>query len=150
MCIQARSISTKPGCMEEACEYGLTRGTCFVARRLKVVVVAGLLWIYSVLCCFSFWWDFVFFRSFSFLRAHSACGKYKATSCFIYRSSCTGWTRPNSHMVCLLYELHVDQQYPNYLDTILQCIYVSTVGSYPCLLRTPYASTQYVLRIDYS
>ena len=31
--------------MEEAGEYGLTRGTCFVARRLEVVAVAGLLWI---------------------------------------------------------------------------------------------------------
>ena len=27
----------------EADEYGLTRGTCFFARRLEVVVVAGLL-----------------------------------------------------------------------------------------------------------
>ena len=34
--------------MEEACEYGLTRGTCFVARRLEVVTVAGLLRIYFV------------------------------------------------------------------------------------------------------
>ena len=29
----------------EAGEYGLTRGTCFVARSLKLVTVAGLLWI---------------------------------------------------------------------------------------------------------
>ena len=29
----------------EACESGLTHGTCFVARRLEVVAVAGLLWI---------------------------------------------------------------------------------------------------------
>ena len=29
----------------EAGEYGLTRGTCFVASRLEVVAVAGLLWI---------------------------------------------------------------------------------------------------------
>ena len=29
----------------EAGEYGLTRGTCFVARRLEVVAVAGLRWI---------------------------------------------------------------------------------------------------------
>ena len=29
----------------EAGEYGLTRGTCFVVRRLEVVAVAGLLWI---------------------------------------------------------------------------------------------------------
>ena len=31
----------------EAGEYGLTRGTCFVARRLEVAVVAGLVWISS-------------------------------------------------------------------------------------------------------
>ena len=37
-----RPISTNPGSME-AGEYGLTRGTCFVARRLEVVAVAGLL-----------------------------------------------------------------------------------------------------------
>ena len=30
----------------EAGEYGLTRGTCFVARRLEVVAVAGLLCIW--------------------------------------------------------------------------------------------------------
>ena len=29
----------------EAGEYGLTRETCFVARGLEVVAVAGLLWI---------------------------------------------------------------------------------------------------------
>ena len=44
-CIQARLISTNPESMEEACEYGLPRGTCFVARRLELVAVAGLLWI---------------------------------------------------------------------------------------------------------
>ena len=39
-----RLISINPGSME-AGQYGLTRGTCFVARRLEVVAVAGLLWI---------------------------------------------------------------------------------------------------------
>ena len=29
----------------ESDEYGLTRGTCFAARHLEVVAVAGLLWI---------------------------------------------------------------------------------------------------------
>ena len=38
----ARAISTNPGSME-AGEFGLTRGTCFVARCLEVVAVAGLL-----------------------------------------------------------------------------------------------------------
>ena len=39
-----KPVSTHPGSMEEG-EGGLTRGTCFVARGLKVVAVAGLLWI---------------------------------------------------------------------------------------------------------
>ena len=39
-----RPISTNPGSME-AGQYGLTRGTCFVACHLEVVLVAGLLWI---------------------------------------------------------------------------------------------------------
>ena len=34
----------KPGSME-AGEHALTRGTCFVAHRLEVVAVVGLLWI---------------------------------------------------------------------------------------------------------
>ena len=37
-----RPISTNPGSMEAA-EYGLTHGMCFVARRLEVVAVTGLL-----------------------------------------------------------------------------------------------------------
>ena len=40
-----RPISTTPPDLSvEAGEYGLTRETCFVARRLEVVAVAGLLW----------------------------------------------------------------------------------------------------------
>ena len=39
-----RPISTNPGSME-AGECGLTRGTCFAARHLELVAVAGLLWI---------------------------------------------------------------------------------------------------------
>ena len=40
-----RPISTNLLGSMELGDYGLTRGTCFVARRLEVVVVAGLLWI---------------------------------------------------------------------------------------------------------
>ena len=39
-----RPISTNPRSME-AGEYGLTRGTCFLACRLELDAVAGLLWI---------------------------------------------------------------------------------------------------------
>ena len=64
--------------MKEECEYGLPSGTCFTARRLAVVAVAGLLWIYFVVCFFSVWGDFVFF-SFSLLGTHTAYRKYEAT-----------------------------------------------------------------------
>ena len=37
-----RPIVTNPGSMEAA-ECGLTRGTCFAARRLELVAVAGRL-----------------------------------------------------------------------------------------------------------
>ena len=48
----------------EAGEYGLTRGTCFVARRLELVAVAGLLWLsWCVLGGADF---FVFFFRFFF------------------------------------------------------------------------------------
>ena len=62
-----RPISTKPVSME-ACEYGLTRGRCSVARRLEVVAVAGLLWIsWCVLGAAEFR---VFFRRFFSSNAH--------------------------------------------------------------------------------
>ena len=64
-----RPISTNPGSMEaEAGEYGLTRGTCFVARRLEVVAVVGLLWIsWCVLDATGF---FRVFLSIFFSNAH--------------------------------------------------------------------------------
>ena len=56
-------ISTNPGSME-AGEYRQTHWTCFVARRLEVVAVAGLLWIsWCVLGGADF---FVFFSRFCF------------------------------------------------------------------------------------
>ena len=70
-------ISTNPESME-AGEYGLTRGTCFVARRLEVVAVAGLLWItWCVLGGADFFVFFVF-SIFFFLRTYTACCKYEA------------------------------------------------------------------------
>ena len=61
----------------EANESGLTRGTCFVACRLEVVAVAGLLWIsWSVLGSAGFF--LCFFFNFLFLRMHTACCKYEA------------------------------------------------------------------------
>ena len=74
----ASPISTNPRSMEEECEYGLPSGTCFTARRLEVVAVAGLLWIYFVVC-FLVSGGISFFFSFSLLRMHTAYCKYEAT-----------------------------------------------------------------------
>ena len=59
----------------EAGEYRRTRGTCFVARRLEVIALAGLQWIsWCVLGAAGF----RFFSRFFFLRTHTACCKYEA------------------------------------------------------------------------
>ena len=49
----------------EAGVYGLTRGMCFVARRLEVVAVAGLLWIWWCVLGGVDFYCFWFFRLFS-------------------------------------------------------------------------------------
>ena len=69
------------------CEYGLTRWTCFTARRLEVVAVAGLLWIYFVVCfgCGGVF-SFFFFRFLYFERTRPTastrppCLTYLSTS----------------------------------------------------------------------
>ena len=42
--LPTRTITRYPG-SAEATEYGLTRGTRFVANLLEVVAVAGLMWV---------------------------------------------------------------------------------------------------------
>ena len=65
-----RPISTNPGSME-ADDYGLTRGTSFVTRRLEVVAVAGLLWIsWYVLGAAGLFRVCVFFRFLFSSNAH--------------------------------------------------------------------------------
>ena len=85
--------------MEEECEYGLMSGTCFTARRLEVVAVAGLLWIYFVVCLFSVCWDFVcFFRSLYFERTRPTTSTRQgseateAVSCLLHSG-----VRPGCH-----------------------------------------------------
>ena len=60
----------------EAGEYGLTRGTRFVACCLEVIAVAGLIGFRGV---FSVGQDFLFYRFYLhfFLRTHTACCKYE-------------------------------------------------------------------------
>ena len=67
--------------MEEACEYGVTRGTFFVARRLEVVAVAGLLW--NVLSVVGF--RFFFLRSLYFECTRPAASMRPL--CLIYLSN---------------------------------------------------------------
>ena len=60
-----KPISINSGSME-AGEYGLTRGTCFVARRLEVVAVAGLLsisWCVLGAAGFRVFYNFAFSNS---------------------------------------------------------------------------------------
>ena len=80
-----RPISTNPGSME-AVEYGLTRGTCFLACRFELDAVAGLLWIswcvlgradFSVFFPFSI---FVFFE-------HTRPAASMRPPCLIYLST---------------------------------------------------------------
>ena len=104
----------------EAGEYGLTRGTCFVARRLEVVAVAGLLWVSWCI------WGAAGFRFFFFPNAHgplhvigrlasftsllvpgsvqgsiiislSVClPVYCVCATFVFLTDCERWTRPIS------------------------------------------------------
>ena len=85
-----KPIYTNPGSME-AGEYGLTRGTCFVARRLEVIAVAGLLWIsWCVLGAAGFrvFFFVFFFRFFIFERARPAASM--RPPCLIYLSTSMG------------------------------------------------------------
>ena len=66
----------------EACEYGLTRGTRCVARRLEVAAVAGLLWISCCVLGAAGFFSCFFFSS-------DALGLL-TTPCLIYLSTSTG------------------------------------------------------------
>ena len=67
----------------EAGEYGLTRGTCFVAGHLEVVAIAGLLWIsWCVLVAARF--VSVFFSSFFFFFKHTRSAVSMRPPCLIY------------------------------------------------------------------
>ena len=62
------------------------RGTCFIASRLAMVAVAGLLCIWwCVVGAAGFFRVFIFI--FIFLRTHTACCKYEDASGVIYLST---------------------------------------------------------------
>ena len=83
-----RPISTNSGSME-AGEYGLTRGTCFLACRLELDAVAGLLWIsWCVLGGADFSVFFFFSIFFFFERTRPAASM--RPPCLIYLSTSTG------------------------------------------------------------
>ena len=82
-----RPISTNLRSME-AGEYGLTRRTCFVARCLEVVAVAGLLWISRCVLSAAGFFRVLIFDFFFFERARPAASM--RTPCLIYLSTSTG------------------------------------------------------------
>ena len=79
-----KPVSTSPRSME-ADDYGLTRGTCFVARRLEVVAVAGVLWISWCVWVGRISSCFFFMDVFFFERTQSAASM--RPPCFIYLST---------------------------------------------------------------
>ena len=72
----------------DAGEYGLTRETCFVARLLEVVAVAGLLWISWCVIGGAFFFVF-FFSIFVFFERTRPAASMRPP-CFIYLSTSTG------------------------------------------------------------
>ena len=82
----------------EAGEYGLTRGTCFVASRLELVAVAGLLWLSW---CFLGAAGFFVFFFFVFFFEHRRPVASMRPSCRIYLSTSIG-VRPGCHYLISL------------------------------------------------
>ena len=82
-----RPICTNRGSMEVG-EYGLTRGTCFLACRLELDAVVGLLWISGCVPRLADYSVFFVFDLF-FLRTHTGWCMYEATSCLLYVSTGT-------------------------------------------------------------
>ena len=72
-----RPISTKPGSME-AGEYGLTRGTCFIASRPEVVAVAGLLWFLLFVLGAAVFRVFSMILYFQYVHTTSGCERPRA------------------------------------------------------------------------
>ena len=72
----------------EVGEYGLTRGTCFLACRLELDAVVGLLWISGCVPRLADYSVFFVFDLF-FLRTHTGWCMYEATSCLLYVSTGT-------------------------------------------------------------
>ena len=80
-----RPTCTNPGSME-AGEYGQTRGTCFVARRVQgsrspgCCGFGGVFWVGRICSCF--------FLDFVFIRTHTACCMMRRP-CLIYLRTTT-------------------------------------------------------------
>ena len=74
--------------MEDECEYGLPSGTCFTARRLEVVAVAGLLCIYFVVYFLVSGGISFFFRFLHFERTRPTASTRQP--CLMYLSTSTG------------------------------------------------------------
>ena len=83
-----RPISTNPVSIQ-AGEYGQTRGTWFFARRLKVVAVAGLLWISWCVLGGAIFFLVFFFRFFFSSNAIQPAASMRPP-CLICPSTSTG------------------------------------------------------------
>ena len=97
-----RPISTNLG-SREAGEYGLTLGTSFVARRLEVVAVAGLLWIPRCVLGAA---GFRFFPPFFFFERTRPAVSMKP-SCLIYLSTGSVKLKTQNPFRCIYNRLEI-------------------------------------------
>ena len=83
---------------------GLPSGTCFTARRHEVVAVAGLLWIYFVVCFLSGRISY-FFRFICFERTRPTASTRQP--CLMYLSTSTGVRTGYHYLISLSVRLSV-------------------------------------------
>ena len=124
----------------EAGEYGLTRGTCFVARRLELVAVAGLLWLSW--CVLGGADLFVFFFSYSnehglLQSARSPCLIYlSTTACSAMSASAP---KPRTLEVSLVWarEAMTMTTYTNVVLYVLSLWFIKNETPIACFLEAP-------------
>ena len=67
---------------------------------VEVVAVAGLLWVYFVVCFFSVWWDFVFYFCFIYFERTRPTARTRQP-CLMYLSTSTGVRAGCHYLICL-------------------------------------------------
>ena len=134
--------------------YGLTRGTCFVERRLEIVAVAGLLWIsWCVLDAEVYFCVFFFRFVFFFERTHSTCCKYESPLPHIpLYYYCRDWKVEYAYNI---FEVSTSKLPPFLMRQggrseaieAVCCLYAKTASSYRRTYRVPFFNLSICLSV---